>query len=41
MERMMMMMMSYYGNTWVAMLMLITNAPLYVNKEVLQNGRQK
>lgn len=34
MERMMMMMMRYYGNTWVAMLMLITNVPMYVNKEV-------
>lgn len=30
----MMMMMRYYGNTWVAMLMLITNIPMYVNKEV-------
>lgn len=36
MERMMMMMMGYYGNTWVAMLMLIINVPIYVNKEVFK-----
>lgn len=39
METMMMrmMMMGYYSNTWVAMLMLIANVPIFVNERIFKN----